>query len=109
MSISGPTGGAGLSLAALQAQNDTRAAAPRAADAATEAPSFAQRLGQAVDQVAQAQQTASQSASDFEAGRTDDLARVMVDQQVASLGFELTLQVRNKALTAYRDIMNMPV
>jgi len=33
----------------------------------------------------------------------------MVEQQVASLGFQMTMQVRNKALTAYRDIMNMPV
>ncbi|MFD1808718.1 flagellar hook-basal body complex protein FliE [Gemmobacter lanyuensis] len=33
----------------------------------------------------------------------------MIDQQVASLGFQLSLNVRNKALTAYRDIMNMSV
>jgi flagellar hook-basal body complex protein FliE len=33
----------------------------------------------------------------------------MVERQKASLGFEVTLQVRNKLLSAYRDIMNMPV
>ena len=33
----------------------------------------------------------------------------MVDQQISSLGFQFALNVRNKALGAYRDIMNMPV
>jgi flagellar hook-basal body complex protein FliE len=28
---------------------------------------------------------------------------------VSSLGFQLTLNLRNKALSAYKDIMNMPV
>ena len=39
----------------------------------------------------------------------NDLAKVMVSQQVSSLAFQLTLNVRNKALSAYKDIMNMPV
>ena len=33
----------------------------------------------------------------------------MLARQKASVGFEATLQVRNKLLGAYRDIMNMPV
>jgi len=70
---------------------------------------FAEKIGQAVERVNDAQTKASESAKAFETGRTDDLAAVMVDQQVASLGFQMTMQVRNKALSAYRDIMNMPV
>ena len=38
-----------------------------------------------------------------------DIAAVMLARQRASLGFEATLQVRNHLLTAYKDIMNMPV
>ena len=30
-------------------------------------------------------------------------------EQQASIGFEATLQVRNKLLSAYKDIMSMPV
>jgi flagellar hook-basal body complex protein FliE len=30
-------------------------------------------------------------------------------QQISSLGFQLTLNVRNKVLSSYKDIMNMPV
>ncbi len=42
-------------------------------------------------------------------GQEQDLAKVMVSQQISSLGFHLTMNVRNKVLSAYKDIMNMPV
>ncbi|MEY3702984.1 MAG: hypothetical protein RLZZ561_613 [Pseudomonadota bacterium] len=45
----------------------------------------------------------------YERGETQDLVQVMVERQKASVGFEATLQVRNRLLSAYRDIMNMPV
>jgi flagellar hook-basal body complex protein FliE len=45
----------------------------------------------------------------YEMGIENDLSKVMVAQQVSSLGFQMTLNVRNKALSAYKDIMNMPV
>jgi flagellar hook-basal body complex protein FliE len=45
----------------------------------------------------------------FDLGIETDLSKVMVDQQVSSLGFQLTLNVRNKMLSAYKDILNMPV
>jgi flagellar hook-basal body complex protein FliE len=71
--------------------------------------SFSERVESAFDQVKAAQAKASQSARGWEMGTENDLAAVMVDQQVASLGFQLTLNIRNKALGAYRDIMNMPL
>lgn len=45
----------------------------------------------------------------YERGETTDVAAVVLQQQQASVEFEATLQVRNKLLAAYRDIMNMPV
>ncbi|MEM1100228.1 MAG: flagellar hook-basal body complex protein FliE [Pseudomonadota bacterium] len=80
-----------------------------AAPTAPEGPSFSARMGQAFDSVNTQQLRASAAARDFETGRTDDLVSVMVEQQISSLGFEMTKQVRNRALSAYRDIMNMPV
>lgn len=108
MSITGATTVSALS--ALYSQNSTQKVDnnPQAQTQA-KGPSFSDRIGNAVDQLVDAQKTANASARDFEMGRTEDLAAVMVDQQVASLGFQMTLSVRNKALTAYRDIMNMPV
>lgn len=76
---------------------------------APEGPSFGARVAGAVDDLATAQAKASQSAKAFEMGLETDLASVMVDQQISSLGFQFALNVRNKALGAYRDIMNMPV
>ena len=36
-------------------------------------------------------------------------AAVMLQREQASIGFQATLQVRNKLLSAYKDIMSMPV
>ena len=72
-------------------------------------PTFSERLDQGLNQVAETQNEAAKLARNFELGVENDLARVMVGQQVSSLAFQLTLNVRNKALSAYKDIMNMPV
>ena len=37
------------------------------------------------------------------------LTDVVMNMQKSSLAFEATLQIRNKVLKAYEDIMNMPV
>ena len=72
-------------------------------------PSFADQLRDSFDSVARSQNEAAQLVRDYEVGKETDLAKVMVSQQVSSLGFQLTLNIRNKAMTAYKDIMNMPV
>jgi flagellar hook-basal body complex protein FliE len=86
------------------------AAAPRVEPAAQPATTgFAERVGDAVQDLARAQANSTEAARAFERGERSDLASVMVEQQIASLGFQFALNVRNKALGAYRDIMNMPV
>ena len=70
---------------------------------------FSDRLEQSFNNVANAQNTAADLAKNYEMGVENDLSKVMVGQQVSSLAFQLTLNVRNKALSAYKDIMNMPV
>lgn len=45
----------------------------------------------------------------YERGEETDIAKVMLARQEASIGFEVTLQVRNKLLSAYKDIMSMPI
>ena len=71
--------------------------------------SFPGRMVDALNSVADAQNKAAQITRDYELGREQDLSKVMVNQQVSSLGFQLTLNIRNKVMTAYKDIMNMPV
>jgi flagellar hook-basal body complex protein FliE len=59
--------------------------------------------------VNQAQKHSRQLTESFDMGQHQDLAGVMIAQQKSSLAFQSTLQVRNKLVTAYQDVMNMPV
>ena len=70
---------------------------------------FATILQSMLVNVSQSQLHATRLAESFELGQHQDLAGVMVDQQKARLAFQTTLQVRNKLMSAYQDIMNMPV
>ncbi|MGE4321572.1 MAG: flagellar hook-basal body complex protein FliE [Sphingobium sp.] len=70
---------------------------------------FTQALQSALSQVSGLQGQAGDAAAAFERGDTTDIAGVMLAKQQASIGFETTLQVRNKLLSAYKDIMSMPV
>jgi flagellar hook-basal body complex protein FliE len=45
----------------------------------------------------------------YERGEETDIAKVMLARQRAGIGFEATLQVRNKVLSAYKDIMSMAI
>ena len=75
---------------------------------APEAP-FTDTMRDALSQVNASQSTAANAAAAYDAGQTTDIAAVMLAKQKASVGFEATLQVRNKLLSAYENIMNMPV
>ena len=70
---------------------------------------FGSRMEKALDSVADAQNMAAKSTRNFELGLENDLTKVMINQQISSLGFQLTLNTRNKVLSAYKDIMSMPV
>ncbi|ALJ15825.1 flagellar hook-basal body complex protein FliE [Sphingopyxis macrogoltabida] len=78
-------------------------------DAAGGTPDFGTAINNALQQVNAQQTKASELSEAYERGDTHDIVSVMIERQKASLGFETTLQVRNKLLSAYRDIMNMPV
>lgn len=70
---------------------------------------FAEAMRSAVSDVNARQAEASRASESYERGETTDIAAVMLARQEASIGFEATLQVRNKLLSAYRDIVSMPV
>lgn len=70
---------------------------------------FTSAFKSAINEVSGLQTSASEAAAAFERGETTDIAAVMMAKQQASIGFETTLQVRNKLLSAYKDIMSMPV
>jgi len=77
--------------------------------AAAKPASFTDTLNQALKSVNDSQTSAGQLSEAYERGETIDIAKVMLARQQASVSFEATLQVRNKLLSAYKDIMSMPV
>ena len=71
---------------------------------------FAQTLKSAIDQVNSQQQSANAMAEKFAAGDPNtNLHEVMIELQKASVSFQEMIQVRNKLVTAYQDMMNMQV
>jgi flagellar hook-basal body complex protein FliE len=71
---------------------------------------FAAMLKTTIDQVNGAQQDSSEMAKNFELGSTDaSLQEVMISLQKANMSFQTMVQVRNKLVSAYQDIMNMQV
>ena len=94
-------------ISSLRAQ--LRAQAEAALTPETKSTLFAERMSGALREVANAQNDAATLTKAYELGTENDISKVMISQQVSSLGFQLTLNVRNKMLSAYKDIMNMPV
>lgn len=71
---------------------------------------FATMLKQTIGAVNDTQQTAGKLTDAFEAGDTNvSLSEVMVASQKASVSFQAMLQVRNRLVEAYKDVMNMPM
>ncbi|MFW2829603.1 flagellar hook-basal body complex protein FliE [Sphingomonas sp. ID0503] len=70
---------------------------------------FGDALKDALKSVNETQNAAGRVSDSYERGENVDVAQVMLSRQKASISFEATLQVRNKLLSAYKDIMSMPV
>lgn len=77
---------------------------------AGDAPEFGKLLQTAVDKVNDAQQQAGRLTESFEKGDPQaDLTEVMVALQKAKISFQAMVEVRNKLVVAYQDIMNMSI
>ena len=80
-----------------------------AAPAATPAGGFGAALDNALHSVSASQENAEALSAGYERGEVTDIAKVMLARQEAGVAFEATLQVRNRLLSAYQDIMRMGV
>lgn len=79
-------------------------------DSPNKVPSFGDLMAQAVNKVNDVQQTSSAMAEAYEKGVAGvDITDVMIASQKASVSFQAMVQVRNKLVDAYKDIMNMPI
>jgi flagellar hook-basal body complex protein FliE len=91
----------------LQQLHAPQAASEAQAPAQGPAGGFANALKSALDGVNATQQNADNVTSAYERGEVTDVAKVMLARQEAGVAFEATLQVRNRLLSAYQDIMRM--
>lgn len=75
----------------------------------SKAPGFGALVSNMVGQVNAAQVHSRNMQEAFDRGEPVPLTDVVLAMQKSSIAFEATLQVRNKVLKAYEDILNMPV
>ena len=73
-------------------------------------PSFASVLKSGLDKVNESQATATRLATAFEKGVPGvELSQVMLESQKANVSFRAAVEVRNRLVSAYQEIMNMPI
>ena len=71
---------------------------------------FSQVLANAVDSVNETMMTSGKMAKAFEQGNSNiSMAELMINMEKSSVSFQAMTQVRNKLLTAYKEIMAMSV
>ena len=71
---------------------------------------FSKMFKQAIDNVNELQQNTSELRNGFEMGDKDiSLGEVMIAANKSSLAFDATVQIRNKMVEAYKEVMSMPV
>lgn len=88
----------------------TLTAKPGQVNGPTEVPSFGDMMETAVNKVNSIQKHSASMSKAYEMGDENvDITDVMVASQKASVAFQSMVQVRNKLIDAYRDVMNMPV
>lgn len=71
---------------------------------------FSEVLNNSINSVNETLMTSGDMAKAFEKGDSGiSMAELMINMEKASVSFQAMTSVRNKLLTAYQEIMNMPV
>lgn len=83
--------------------------APAASGTESATSSFKDVLSSAVQEVEGARASANQTIEKFLSGEGDDLHSTILASQRADLEFQMFMQVRNKVVSAYQEIMKMPM
>ena len=75
----------------------------------TTSTNFADILGEALNKVNDLQLESQAVTDSFLSGETDNIHNVMITSSKANLALQMTIQVRNKVMDAYNEIMNMQI
>lgn len=71
--------------------------------------SFADTLNEAIGNVNELQKNSDVKMQELATGKTDDIAGVMIAAEQADIALRAMVQVRNKIIDAYQEIMKMQV
>jgi flagellar hook-basal body complex protein FliE len=82
---------------------------PRASARTEEGASFGDVLKEAISTVNELQKQSDHEIQKLMMGETQDLHTTLIAVQKADLSFQMMMQVRNKIVQAYQEIMRMPV
>ena len=70
---------------------------------------FGEFLTQALGDVNKLQNDSAQASFDLAAGKLQDVSQVTIATEKATIAMQLTMQVRNKMIDAYQEVMRMQV
>lgn len=98
----------GLELDLLQPGNGSVAQKPAEGPAAA-ANAFSSLLNDAVGNIDKLQKTADANVQKLATGQPVDLHDLTISMEQSSLSFQLGMQVRNKLIEAYQEVMRMQV
>ena len=76
---------------------------------ATPDKTFGQLLSDALDNVNTLQQKSDQASADLATGKIEDVSEVVIAAQKATVALQLTIQIRNRVLESYQEMMRMQV
>jgi flagellar hook-basal body complex protein FliE len=82
---------------------------PKGAGRSTGGPGFGDALKEAIATVNQVQKQSNHEIQKLMTGQSQDLHTTLIAVQKADLSFQMMMQVRNKIVQAYHEIMRMPV
>ncbi len=74
-----------------------------------DAKSFGSILKDAIGEVNTLQKKSTAASLDLAAGKLEDVSQVTIAAEKASIALQLTMQVRNKVIDAYQEVMRMQV
>ncbi len=108
--LSGPAGAAGSGAGATTGVGGAGGIGVPAVPRGVDAPGFGDALRQALQSVNVIQEQASNVARDFQFGKPDvSLEDTVIAGQKASISFQAAVQIRNRVVQAYQEVMNMNV
>ena len=84
-------------------------APPKVGEASPTAPGFGETLGRALKEVDALQVKAQAAASAIASGRDVDMTQTLVTIEKANISLQFALQIRNKLLEAYQEVMRIQV